>query len=562
MSGGKKVEKILSLIPIALIVLFLHIFTNYVTSTYTKAVIQNNLMWITPIFFSVTLGLIILSFAFSLKHIGKLFNGIDKRIWVILVLIFVLGFYFRTFVAPHTHRLYYDEDIYLNIAQNIKNEGRAILCNYGTTEKCVEGIYNKQPNGYPFLISLLFLLTGVNEVVASYFTSFLSSLTIVFVFFVSYLLTKDNRISLFSSLIFSLIPINIRWAPTTSAGSVFVLFTALTFFGFLAYFKIRKYPLLLFSFSSLAYAIQIRPEGTLLILLVGLMFILFDKKLFTELNNKKFLVVLVLFSVLIAPHLLHLETVKSESWGASGNKLGLNYIHKNLKDNGMFFFENTRFPVVFTILSLLGLYPFKRYWKEKSFLVVWFLTFFGLYLLFYAGSFNYGVDVRFSLNLYIPISILGAMGCLLIYEFLDDRFGNKIISISIPIVIVLLAFSQFVPFVSEVGQKAWDARLAHDFIVERLDNLDKDCWIFTHVPSVVLVNGRNSLQAWYAQNPKIVNKLFSESNCVMFYEEYWCNAEPWKSGPCKYFHDNFELIPYDSVSKNGKTFTLYYMKRK
>ncbi|MCD6398749.1 MAG: glycosyltransferase family 39 protein [Candidatus Aenigmarchaeota archaeon] len=521
-------KKIISLIPLALILLFAYIFTNYISGYFSRSVIQDNLMWITPVFFGATLILILVSFGFSFKDMKKLFR-FDKKIWISLLLIFLVGFSLRAFVAPQTNRLYYDEDIYMNIAQNIQNEGKTILCNYGTPTKCIEGIYNKQPNGYPFLISILFFLTGVNEINASYFTIFLSSLTIFFIFLISYLLFDDKKIGLFSALIFSLVPINIIWAPTTSAGSVFVLFSAISIFGFLCYFKTEKLSLLLFSFSSLAYAIQIRPEGTILIVIVGLLFLLKDKKLFSRLNDKKFLLILILFSFLILPHLLHLDSVKNESWGSSGSKLSMEYVGKNIKDNGGFFFENTRFPVIFTILSILGLYPFRKYWKEKIFLGFWFLAFFGLYLLFYAGSFNYGVDVRFSLNLYLPLSIFGASGCVLIYELVYKHIKNKKIrafSFFIPLVIVLLSFSQFIPFVGSIGQKAWDARVAHDFIVEKTDELPKDCWVFTHVPSVVLVSGRNSLQAWYAQNPKIVDKLFSQTDCVMFYEEYWCNSDP------------------------------------
>ena len=554
-------DKVISLIPIALILIFLYISTSQISSYFQRSAIQENLMWITPIFFGLTLILIFVSFGFGFKVFKKLFK-IDKKIWLVLFLIFIVGFSLRAFVAPQTHRLYYDEDIYMNIAQNIKNEGRAILCNYGTTEKCVEGIYNKQPNGYPFLISIMFFFTGVNEILASYFTIFLSSLTIIFIFLICYLLFKDEKIGLFSALVFSLIPINITWAPTTSAGSVFVLFSSITIFGFLSYLKTEKTPLLIFSFSSLAYTIQIRPEGTLLIAVVGLLFIIKDKKIFSRINNKKFLSILIIFSVLTMPYLIHLDSVKGESWGSTGNKISTEYIGKNLKDNGGFFFENTRFPIIFTLLSILGLYPFKKYWKEKVFFGLWFLSFFALYLMFYAGSFNYGVDVRFSLNLYIPISIFCALGCVLISKKLNKFIKREKISLLIPTLIVLLSFSQFYPVVSTIGQKAWDARVAHDFIVEKTNELPKDCWIFTHVPSVVLVNGRNSLQAWYAQNPKITNELFSESDCVMFYEEYWCSSDPWKSGPCKYFHDNFVLEPYGSASEGSKNFTLYYMERK
>ncbi len=553
-------KKLIVIIPIALIILFFSIVTLYIESSYEKNVLQDNLMWITPIFFGIIFVLILISFFWSLRYLKELFKKIDKRVWIILLIIFLVGFSLRVFIAPHTHRLYYDEDIYLNIAQNIAREGRTILCNYGTQEKCFEGIYNKQPNGYPFLMSMLFLF-GTSEMVAYYATAIISSLIIPFIFLIAYLLFNNQRIGLLSSLFFSLIPISILWAPTTSAGSVSIFFMALTFFAFLSYFKTKKFPVLLFSFASLAYAIQIRPEGLLFLPMVFLAFLLLDKNVFEDFKKKEFLALLVIFSILVVPHMLHTLSVKSEGWGTSGNKLGTEYVEENLKVNGMFFFENTRFPVVFSILSILGLYPFIREWKKKTLLVIWFMAFFVLYLLFYAGSFNYGVDVRFSLNLYIPLAILGGCGTFLVSKNLDRIFRKKYMSVAIVSLIMIIAFMPFYSFVSEIGEKAWDARMGHDFVIEEMRELDDNCWIFTHVPSVVLINGKNSLQAWYAQNSKVRDGVM-KNDCVLFYEEYWCNAEPYKSGACKYLHDNFDLKLYTNTSERDKDFTLYWVKEK
>lgn len=553
-------EKIVTVIPVALVVIFFSIVTLFMGNSYEKDVLQENLMWITPIFFGITLALVLLSFFWSLKYLKELFKRVDRRVWIIVLIIFLVGFSLRVFIAPHTHRLYYDEDIYLNIAQNILREGRTILCNYGTQEKCFDGIYNKQPNGYSFLMSMVFLF-GTSETAAHYATAAISSLIIPLIFLITYLLFDNQKIGVLSALFFSLIPITILWAPTTSAGSVSIFFLSLTFFAFLSYFKTRKLPTLLFSFASLAYAIQIRPEGLLFLPILLIAFLFLDKNLFEDLKKKEFLIILIIFSILVVPHMLHTLSVKSQSWGTSGNKLGLEYVEDNSAVNGMFFFENTRFPVMFTFLSMLGLWPFFREWKKKTMLALWFLAFFVLYLLFYAGSFNYGVDVRFSLNLYVPLAILGGCGAFLISRGINKFLKREYVSLAIVSLIMIISFIPFYSFVGEVGEKAWDARKAHDFVVEEMKYMDDECWIFTHVPSVILINGKNSLQAWYAQNRNVRDKIM-ENECVMFYEEYWCNAEPYKSGPCKYFHDNFDMEVYATTSEQNKNFTLYTMKVK
>jgi len=552
-------EKLTVLIPLALAAIFFSIVTLYIDSSFSsqKNVLQENLMWITPIFFGITLALVLISFFWSLKNIKPLFKNVDKKIWIVLLVIFILGLYLRVFVAPHTHRLYYDEDIYLNIAQNIVKEGRAILCNYGTQEKCFEGIYNKQPNGYSFLMSVFFIF-GTSETLAHYATAVISSLIIPLIFLVAYLLFDNQKIAVLSALFFCLIPISIVWAPTTSSESVSVFFMALAFLALLSYLKNKKIPLLLFFFSTLAYSIQIRPEGFLFLPIVLLAFVL-DKDFFAGLRKKEFLVIFILFCALLVPHALHTLSVKSEGWGASGNKLGTEYVENNLSVNGMFFFENTRFPLVFSALAILGLYPFRKEWRKKTVLVAWFLAFFILYLLFYAGSFNYGVDVRFSMNLYIPLAILGGCGAFLISRGLDKFLKKGYVSLVIASFVLILAFVPFYHFVGEVGEEAWDARVPHDFVVEEMKKMDDDCWIFTHVPSVILVNGKNSLQAWYAQNSKVREEIM-KNDCVIFYEEYWCNAEPYKSSACKYFHDKFEMEVYANKVERDKDFTIYRIK--
>jgi len=555
-------ERIINIIQVSLIILPIFILIFAIEYCFDNTTIQNNLAWIVPIFLGVTLFLLMFSFLFSFKDLKKLFKKIDKKTWIALLLIFLVGSSLRVFVAPHTHRLYFDEDMYLNIGQNIARDGRAVVCQYGTPEKCYKGVYNKQPAGYPFLMSMCFLF-GNNETTAHYFTAILSSLTILTVFFIAYLLFWNKKISLFSALVFGLIPVAIRWAPTTSTDTVFMFFSGLVVFAFLSYFKNSKNRVLLFSFASLAYAIQIRPEGILLIFVVVFMFMFFKKNLLSLIGKKWFLIIFVVFLLLIAPHLLHLYSVKDDTWGAYKNKLGFEYISENLYDNGMFFFENTRFPVVFSIFALIGLFLY-RFWKEKLFLMLWFVLFFGQYLLFYAGSFNYGVDVRFSLTMYIQVAILCGCGAFLIADNLNkfvarvvkNRWGSMI-GIVVVVVIIVVFFFPFIGFVSSVGEEAWDARLHHDFLVEKMKELDDDSWIITLVPSIVLINGKKAIEPNSLRDQKRLDELLDKNEPIYFYEGYWCRAEPFKSNTCQYIHDNFHLTIYDRVTERYRTYTLY-----
>ena len=57
------------------------------------------------------------------------------------------------FVAPRTNRIFYDEQIYQSIGQNLADLKLAQMCNDGSVEygrlQCASGEYNKQPYAYP-----------------------------------------------------------------------------------------------------------------------------------------------------------------------------------------------------------------------------------------------------------------------------------------------------------------------------------------------------------------------------------------------------------------------------
>jgi len=294
------------------------------------------------------------------------------------------------------------------------------------------------------------------------------------------------------------------------------------------------------------------------------MFIFLKKNILNSVTKNSFLLILLVFSLLVVPHLIHLNSVKDDNWGTAGNKLSSEYIYDNFWTNGSFFFENTYFPVFFTLLSILGL-AYGRMWKKKLFLASWFLIFFGLYLLFYAGSFNYGVDIRFSLTMYLPIALLGGCGAFLIYKnitkltkFLVNKNWISHIMFGIVILCIFGSFVPFIGFASSTGEEAWDARLCHDFLVEKMKGLDDNCWIITMIPSIVQINGKNFMDTGLVTDQALMSKLLNGNNCVYYYEDYWTYVQ-FNQTYGKYMHDNYKLTTYDSVRVGGTQYTLYYI---
>src|SRR5215203_4414940 len=70
-------------------------------------------------------------------------------------------------VAPRTNRIFYDEQIYQGVGQNLADLRLAQVCNDGSVEygrlHCFSGEYNKQPYAYPHLLSVAYRLLGVRS---------------------------------------------------------------------------------------------------------------------------------------------------------------------------------------------------------------------------------------------------------------------------------------------------------------------------------------------------------------------------------------------------------------
>jgi Dolichyl-phosphate-mannose-protein mannosyltransferase len=506
----------------------------------------------------IHLLLIFVLLIFVIKSMWKQFSRVKLISWILLGVIVLLGVYQFWFVAPHTHRVYFDEDIYTSIAANIATQGIALKTNYGTPQKCIEGEYNKDPSGMPAVVSLAFSMFGVDEYLASRVTVTISILTIILIFILSYLLFANELLSLLASLMFVLLPETIIWAPTVAAEPYFVFFAALAFVGLFQYLKTFKARDLFFALLVVAYAAQTRPEGILL--LIPFQIALFFAKDFTDnLKDKKFILSWIGFLILIIPQFLTFAVFRQENWGAGDSSMfGLSIFLYNLKTNFLYFFENLRVPVLFSSLAVLGFFPFRKWFKEKITLLAFGAVFFVIFLFFYAGSYNYGTDVRFSLILNIPLVILAACGVILINSLLVKRIKLWLLVI-IWIILFILSYRAVYPAIP-IGKESENSRVSHDYMVEILRELPEDSYLLSYDPCIVINNRRSAAQTFYGANKEVMDDIFSKTDHVYFYRDIWSQIPPhdkqWKK-----FFKKYKLKRVKSRTFQQYEFILYRVIR-
>jgi len=242
-----------------------------------------------PLFILISFVLLLVLIYINRKFIKAIFSEIDIETWIILSVIFFIALLIRIYIPPHQHIMYIDESWYMKAGKDMLQFNSV-------------GWYPKSI-GWPFILSISFLIFGVSNWVAIFTTIFFGSLTVFTLFFLTYVLTKNQNVSLVSSLIFSLFAAHIRWSATAETNVVSLFFITSTLFFCFLYYRKGTVSLLWLSLTSLAFTSQIRPENHIFAFLFLIGLILFKPKKF-RLNNYNFLLPWLVFLVLITPNLL------------------------------------------------------------------------------------------------------------------------------------------------------------------------------------------------------------------------------------------------------------------
>lgn len=338
------------------------------------------------------LNFLLLAFALAINRDRALFF---KKKGSVPVFIAIAGVIFVALVAPQTHRIFYDEDIYANMAQNIACTGQAGMANYATFEYGEYFVhwlqYNKDPAGWSFLMSVVFQLFGVNETFAFYLNNALYGLGVIIVYWITALLSGGRRFpAMMAALVYALIPHNVIWSNTISAENAAAVFGGLAVLSALYWLKSREPRRLFLLATVLPFACNMRPESSLIVVVVlaAVAFNMFSSRKRNDAGlsatdgepagsplqsgndaappfshpfaTRTFWAMGLIPFALIIPFILHLYAMSGQSWGAEGAKFAVSFFHRNVAINGAYFFNNKEFPLIFTLFAIIGLLLWRR----------------------------------------------------------------------------------------------------------------------------------------------------------------------------------------------------------
>lgn len=532
--------------------------------SFNTGQLRGQLISIVPWFLEINFLLIIIGLGLNIKVFKSVFGSISQKQWYLVSAVVMIGIVMAVFVAPRVHRIFYDENIYLNIGQTIAAQKKAAMCaegynNYGEYH-CVQLEHNKQPYGFPHLISMVYRIFGTSEMAGFLFNNFIFGLSIFTSFMLGFLFFKRFSAGAYSALIYCLIPENIIWANTTSVEPSAALFSGLVMAAGLIYLKEKKVRNLFLFSVLLSYSMQFRTESLLILLVVGLLFLFYDMNTLKDKNTYFFM---ALAFALIVPHIVQLYAVRGESWGSSGPRMSLTYFFNNFKVNSLFYLENIKFPLLYTLLLGVGI-AFKRNLKEKVVLITWFFLFWGIFLVFYAGSYKFGQDVRFSLVSYMPFALLAGLGIARLEDIFEAKGLIRVFRVA-AIAVIFVTFSGFLPHVRTIGEEACQARADHRYAQEMAKLLPENSMVLTHNPNMFLLWGKNAAQAAIAtNNDQAMNHFFQRyTGGVYFHYNYWCNTDdPREQTFCLNILKKYEHTSLVEYKERGYTFVLYRLYKK
>ena len=562
----RKLLRIVSFFAILIAYFFLvdHLATNVKPSILKDFILRWEAKATATTFFLLTF------FTFLKRdEIVSVFRKVKKTTWMMVLSILVISFLIREFLPPKTHRLFFDEDIYMEMGREILLNGASCHCAFGNSTTCFNCELMKWPAAHPFFIAISYMVGGISENSATQLSIILSTLTSFFIFLASYVAFGKEKPAILSMLIFSLLPLQILWSTTAAAEITFSFLLAVAIFFTILSITHSSFSFEVLALFSVSLASQAKAEAIVIFPLYCLTLLLFKRRI---LSDKKFLGTLLLSLLLCFPNFLHIiYASKVDTWGAPGEKMSLKYLKRNLKDNLSFYLETYRnspgiyigkqlyHPVIFTIFALIGLlYSIGKYTKIGITMFLWFSVFLVIYSSFYAGSVLYGVDVRYILPQYPIFCLFSGLGAYFV--------GKKLRKIGMIMILLLISFSflsylESIRMPAEFIEEASDARTYRNFAVKFAKEFEGNCYFLSHVTSIYSVMEKPHIQIWYVYRPEFEEVL--KNNCVVFDEGYWCAIKVKESRSCieanKY---DLKLLARLEDERHGKIYSFYEIRKR
>ena len=375
---------------------------------------------------------------------------------------------------------------------------------------------------YPHILSLAYRTFGVRPAIAFAVNAVAMGLTVSFVYLLALALFADRIAAACAAIILTLTPEQLIWSATAASEPTSSLAAVAAVLAAACFARSRSNAALAGTAVASAYAIQFRPESLLIVPIVALLLWQYARD---EFSRPRLLWAALLFLAFASIHVAHVAAVRNEGWGTTAERVSMAYVRDNLRVNGWFFLRDPRFPAAFTLLAAIG-WAVPRRPAGRATLAAYFALFFGLPLFFYAGSYDYGADVRYSLATYPPLALLAGLGVSAIARWTEGVVPRRATAAVLVAAAAAMFASVHLPVVRSRADSAWAARADVDFARSFVRSLPPGAYVLTHNPGMFHLWGVNAGQMSLAASAGALDLLGERyPGGVYLHWNYWCNTD-------------------------------------
>jgi Dolichyl-phosphate-mannose-protein mannosyltransferase len=441
----------------------------------------------------------------------------------------VMGLVASLYILAPVHRLFFDEDIYVNIGHNLATVPVAQVTLLGSAEDIAISTYYKEPAGWPALLSLIFLASGPGESAAFLAARGMYALTILAVYLLARRLGAERPSALVAAAVFGATPVSFWYSASAGTDIAAAFFSTVALWGLSGRNGAVAGP-------AIAMAAHVRME---MIVLAPLLW--FSRRI--SFNWKAATLALIAVDVIHILWVLSVAHVLTQAEGIE-SAFSLSHVIQNLKADAAYLFNPLSFPTLAVLLPALSLWERAPSASERvkgKFLLLHITSLLGVYLLFYAGSF--AINPRYSIQLLAPLSVLAV-----------TAIRNRI-------VLALLAASLIIPHLQPGEPEAYIQTLAadHRLSEEFAAKVTPDDLVVTMEQEMYInqgVRAMSSVLAW--ERPERLDEELRKPGKVFYHGSARTNVEgtqAWNAD--QWVKSNYEIHLIDSRDIRGMRIEFY-----
>ena len=462
------------------------------------------------------------------------------------------GFLASALLLAPVHRLFFDEDVYINVASNLTHAPVNQLTMMGGPHGIEISTYPKEPAGWPVLLSFAFLSAGTHESVAFWFARLLFALAITAVYHLARALRLERKQAIVAAIMFGATPICFWYSVSAGTDVTAALMAVLGMWGLVS----ENGPL---AAAGFAFAAQTRMELLLLVPLVWISPKISLKWKFATAGLALFEIVHVMWVFSVASTLERAEEVQSA--------FGFGHVGNNFLYNIKYLFNPFAFPIMISVLATLSLWErvaaiggrvrvsglrqilkpspgaldARRPLPEGEALVGWIVGLFVVYLSFYAGSFD--TNTRYSIQILAPLTLLAA------------SVARRWVWIAVLLLSALIPVIH--PYVIPPSVQA--LQTDHDLSVLFASRIQPNDFVISGVQELFIDQGRRAVNASFASMMAArLNEEIRKSGKVWYHSGVRANvpnSDEWRAD--RWVKSNFELHLIESHDVGGFRIAFY-----